>query len=325
MARGLALLLVPCLLVACGDRVSSTSCLDRVAPRPSGEFARLQFGDTEDGYARVEVRYPDGHVFSSIGPPRRIVCTLPGLTEIVAWLDGTERIVGVTPWCDHPVGIQDGRTQVSVMPLDLERLIALRPDLLLVDQTLLKGDMDVLARRFPRALLPLETSRSLAHLETSLEIVAAVLDTPQAAARLRTWKARRARLEGSVPTGKTPPRVLIVSGWKPLNVIGAHGLMNDLLRACGAVNVACDLDLPSGTFHEELVLERRPDFVLHRTGPPPDFVAKRWARLPAFVEGRVGDCESNDLARGGPRILDALERLRRVLREDAPISTLRAP
>ena len=50
----------------------------------------------------------------------------------------------------------------------------------------------------------------------------------------------------------------------PLYVLGPGSLLDDMMRECGGVNVACDLGRASGPFAEELVLARRPDWILLR-------------------------------------------------------------
>lgn len=297
-AAGLLLLL---LAAACGDRGGEPPCLARVPDAPTQVFDEM----------------PEPPVD---GVAERIVTLAPGLTELVAHLDGVERLVGVTPWCNHPAGVKD-IAKVSVLPLDFEGIVALRPTLVIADRTLHTSGLEQLRRRFPKSLLELETSRSLADLRGSMVALAHRLGR---GGQAKSWLARYDAEVDSwrAPARKRPLRVLVVSEWDPLNVIGPFGLMHDMLRLAGCVNVACDTNMPSGAFSPELVLERRPDVILHRTGPPPERLRGRWRGVPALEQGRLANCEADDLARGGPRVLDALARLRKVLHGEAPMHTL---
>ena len=304
------LLLLP--LVACGDDEVS-SCLDRIAAPSDGDFFDVEWKDDES----IHIVLDDGFRVSFDEPPKRVVTTLPGLTEIVDYLGARERLVGVSPHCDLE-GLDVRR--VSVMPLDIEAILALEPDLVLVDRTLFRSQLPELQERIP-GLLPLETSQSLDALSRSITLIAGLVGGLDGAV---AFEARRVALEDQLGSAapETPPRVLVVSLWDPLNVLGPGSLIDDCLRVCGCVNVACDLKGASNTFDEELVIARQPDWILHRSDAVPGWVATRWASVPAVANGRVGPCEVNDLSRGGPFILNALERLAAVLHGRAAIDTL---
>lgn len=285
-------------------------CLDGVAPAPRAEFVRSV---TVGANAR-RVTYDDGSECSVPLEPQRIVSSLPGITELICYLGAEERLVAVSPWCDHPASVKALR-RVKVQPFDAEGILAVEPDLVIVDRRLHRQDLDRIRLRCPAVLL-LETSRSLEHLAVSTKLLAAVLGTPDAQARADAFKRRLDDLVAHVHRAAPaePPRVLVVAQWEPLYVLGRGSLIDDLLRTCGCVNVACDLEGDaSGTFTEELVLARRPDWILTPREPLPVRLAKRWRNLPAVMHGHLADGSADDLVRAGPRILDGLERLARVL------------
>jgi len=289
----------------------AAACLNAPAPPPRADFVR----DVVVREERVHITYDDGVEVTLPRGPRRIVSSLPGITEMVAYLGGGERLVAVTQYCDFPPAVK-GLPQVSVLPFDAEAVLAARADLLIVDRRLHRRDLEMIRRRVPNVLL-LETSRSLPHLAASLSLLGKVLGGEQAARRVRGWQARLDKLLRSLQATppRPAPRVLVVAQWEPLYVMGSGSLLDDLLRVCGCVNVACDLESDaSGTYPEELVLARRPDWILWTRDAIPGRLAERWRHLPAVEDGRISDASSNDLVRAGPRILDGLERLGAVLR-----------
>ncbi len=278
-------------------------CLDQVAEAPDGAFPEVDPG--------VD------------GRPMRIASALPGITEMVAYLGAADRLVAISPWCDVPAGANDPR-RVSVQPFDAEGFIATKPDLVIVDRRLHLRDLATI-RRHARHILPLETSRSLAHLRQSLVLLARVLeveDTGPVEAFERRYEALLASIDSTWPDG--PPRVFLAGGWDPLYALGPGSLLDDMLRICGGTNIACDLGTDaSGTFSEELVLAREPAWILSTTNEPmPDRLRERWARVPAVRDGRIAPAHVDDIVRGGPRILDALERLNDVLRGRRPPADL---
>lgn len=290
------------------------ACLEATRAVPRADFVQ----NVEVGPEEVRITYDDGVRLRVPRGPRRIVSGLPGITEMVAYLGGLAQLVAVTPYCDYPAEVT-GLEQVSVLPFDAEAVLAARADLLIVDRRLHRRDLEVIRRRVPHVLL-LETSRSLPHLAASLSLLAQVLGGEEAATRAAAWRARlddlTAQLRATAP--KAAPRALVVPQWEPLYVLGSGSLLDDVLRICGCANVACDLEGDaSGTFPEELVLSRRPDWILWTRDPMPARLRERWRHLPAVTASQIVDASADDLVRAGPRILDGLERLGAVLRGKA--------
>ncbi len=303
------------LLAACGPD-APPACLGRPAPEPDGAYVR-------SAEVRGDVRlvvYADGREVRVPVNPRRVVSTLPGLTEIVASLGALDRLVAVSPHCDRPPEAAE-RPRISVMPLDRERLASLEPDLVLLD-AVLNVDAAPWGAGGPAFLL-LE-SRTLAHLEVTVELLAAVFGTEEArlgAARFRAG-LDLARIAAAPEPEARSPTVLLLAWSDPLNVLGPGSLLDDMIRQCGAVNVACDLGRASGPFAEELVLARRPDWILALDGRPPERLLERWASVPAVAEGRVVSGRADDLLRAGPRTPAALVRLADVLHGRRPPAAL---
>ena len=284
------------------------ACLDHVAEAPrAGIFANTEFV----GENRELVTYTDGSQTLIPRVRTRIVSALPGITEMVAFVNAGRRLVAVTEHCDYPPGVVEDLTRVSVLPFDPEGILAVAPDLLLVDLRLHRRDLDVICSRVPGVLM-LDTSRSLAHLSESLAMLAMLIGDDVGRERLLYWNNHKDALLASIQKRhtETPQRVLVVAQWDPLYVLGRGALIDDLLRICGCVNVACDLESDaSGTFPEELVFARRPDWILTPQKPMPERLRERWKNIPAVKQGQMTDGSADDLVRAGPRILDGLERL----------------
>ncbi len=257
----------------------------------------------------------DGPPAAPSGPPQRIVSTLPGITEMVCYLGACDRLVAVSPYCDYPAEVER-LPRVKVHPFDVEAVLRMKPDMVIVDERLHRQDLAVIRKRVP-GLLVLDTSRSLDSVMASMKRLADVLDTDEARTQAKRWDVRAAvEVYLHEPEGKPRVSVLIVGQWDPLYVMGKGSLLDDLVTTCGATNVAWDLEGDaSGTFSEELVLERQPDWILTPRTPMPDRIRKRWKGVPAVKNGRIVDGSGDDLVRAGPRVLEGLHRLARLLRE----------
>ena len=311
----LLLVLVAFLVTGCGD--DRSVCLSAPLPAASGTWVSAVL---REGGETV-IHTVDERRIVVPSDPQRIVSTLPGITEAVLMLDGGGRLVGVSPH-DDDVPELAGIERVSVMPIAWEALQALEPDLLLVDETLVGAEIERLRQRFP-AVLPLR-SRSLADLKTSVELLAQVIGTPRALRKARRFGARLEKAVGEAVAapGATPMRVLLLAQPDPVYALGPGSLMDDMLRTCGVVNIACDLGRASGPFASELVKTRRPDWILVTGGRVEDVPIAQWSDVPAVLQGRVLRADSDDLVRAGPRIPAALERLADVLHGRVSMDTL---
>ncbi|WBB80881.1 helical backbone metal receptor [Micromonospora sp. WMMD882] len=157
----------------------------------------------------------------------RVVSLVPSLTEAVAvTLPGV--LVGATDWCAHPADLDVPRVGGSKYP-DLERVLALRPDVVLCNvEENRREDADTLAAAgVPvRVTYPRTVPQALAELTDVLAELGAD--------REPTWltTARRAWTTPSVPAALASRAVVPV--WRrPWVVLGGDTFAGDVLRRLG--------------------------------------------------------------------------------------------
>lgn len=160
-------------------------------------------------------------------PAKRVVSLVPSETESVVALAGLERLVGRTEWCEEPAGtIEAVPTVGGTKKLDVERVIALGPDLVLANQEE-NGQRDV--ERLIESGLRVHVSFPCS-IESSVEYVATL-------ARLLGVKA---------PNMAAPPRASIsrrvfVPIWRePWMSFDRRTYGSDLLAHVGLENVFAD-------------------------------------------------------------------------------------
>ncbi|OKI81725.1 helical backbone metal receptor [Micromonospora sp. CB01531] len=159
----------------------------------------------------------------------RVVSLVPSLTEAVA-LTRPEVLVGATDWCTHPAGLDLGRVGGSKYP-DLDRVLALRPDLVLLNEEENRlADADALrAAGVPvRVTFPRTVPEALTQLG---ELVAAldVTDEPD-------WLRAARRAWADLPT-PTSHRAAVVPVWRrPWVVLGRDTFAGDVLHRLGVAN-----------------------------------------------------------------------------------------
>lgn len=238
---------------------------------------------------------------------RRVVTTVPGLTSTLLAMGQGTLLVGVSDQ-DTKEGALAALPHIPVYPaIPAEMVMSLRPDLLLVDQTLSSHDIEVLRRRFPGTFAT--DSRTLDGLRESFLRIGEALDAEHRA-KLLASDLDRARAEAKV---EGRPRVLLLTWADPPMALGPGALLSDMLRSIGAENVAWDLGRASGEFPSERVQERAPEWILLTGGTFPQALRERWRSVPAVATDRIRDLSGNEFVQAGPLTAGALRHLAKLL------------
>jgi iron complex transport system substrate-binding protein len=98
-----------------------TACASRAAVAPAPPFPGFPMSFTDDAGRSVTVA----------GPPQRIVSLSPGTTELLFYLGLEDRLVGVDDYSDYPSAAKEKGKVGGFANTNLERVVALGPDLVL--------------------------------------------------------------------------------------------------------------------------------------------------------------------------------------------------
>ncbi len=237
----------------------------------------------------------------------RIVSLAPSLTEIVVELDSADLLVGVLDAGDRPAGLDDLPSVGRYGQLDMERLLSLKPDLLL----LWPGSVGPAQREQLKGLnIPVYVAepRGLDSLISQIEDIAAQLARPergvQRAAQLRVrLEALRQRYR------RDTPLPVFYQVWdRPLYTVGGGQIISDALAVCGARNVFADLSVPAPQVSVESVLQRNPQIILATEQAQLD-AWKTWPQLAAVAQGRLLLVRDKGLERPSGQMIEATARL----------------
>ena len=104
----------------------------------------------------------------SAGAPRRIVSLSPHITELLFAVGAGDRLVGVDAWSDYPPAARDIQRVGDVFALDMERPLALKPDLVVY----LQAPLDVLMERIAKRGIKYEQYLERGYLEKLMQAYA---------------------------------------------------------------------------------------------------------------------------------------------------------
>ncbi len=249
--------------------------------------------------------------------PTRVVSLAPSLTETVYAVGAAERLVGVTDFCDFPAEASRKPKVGGIYTPNLEAILSLKPDLVLATT---EGNREEHVQALGALGLPVYLVRptDFATVLESIERVGHLLD--RAAEGRRLAGAMRDEAEGIARSVKSlpRPRVLYVLWGNPLIVPGRDTLITDLIRRAGGESVSGDEPFAYPRFSVEEAVARRPDrIVVAQHGEASlDDRLREWQHLtllPAVRQGRIAPIDGNLLHRPGPRVVQGLRALARIL------------
>jgi iron complex transport system substrate-binding protein len=260
--------------------------------------------------------------------PRRIVSLVPATTEMLFAMGAGDRVAGVSDYDRFPPDVEKIAKVGGLLDPSLERVFALRPDLVIVYET--QAD---LKRQLDRAGIPVYSyvHRGLPDITETIRSIGRRIGEPVAAdaeaARIeRQLAGTRARV-----AGRNRPKTLLVFGRDPgalrhIDASGGYGFLHDLLELAGGADVLADMKRQSVQMSTEMVLARAPEVILELhygtslPGNRTEAERRVWNALPsvpAVKNERVYLLTGDEFVVPGPRIVIAADRLARTLHPDA--------
>lgn len=263
-------------------------------------------GQTVTDEAGRQVSVPDD--------PRRIVSLAPSITEILFALQQEHRLQGVTQFSDYPPEAREYPKVGSYVRLDLERIVALQPDLCVAIRD---GNPREVVERLERLGIPVyvvnpKDLEGIMH--TILRMGRLLGAGEQAEALVEDMAFRIQKVKDRVAGHDHRPGVFFQIGLSPIVSVGSESHIHQLIELAGGKNLTEGPTLyPRFSF--EQVLHLAPDIIILTSmtrGVPVEEISREWGQwpnLPAVRNGRVLVVDSNLFDRPSPRLVDGLELL----------------
>ena len=239
-------------------------------------------------------------------PAQRIVTLAPNLAELAYSAGAGRHLVGVARFSDYPEAARHVTEVGDAARVELERILALRPDLVLAWKSGNQvGDIEKL-ERLGQAVFVTEPVR-LADVPRLVRAIGALAGTGGAAERaarsfeeeVRSLRERYARAR--------KVRVLYEVWHRPLITVSGGHMINDVIALCGGLNVFAAAPGLTPTVSLEAVVAARPEAVLGgaRTGGEAE-LRRDWREAPvdALRTLPVFYVDPDLIQRQTPRILE---------------------
>ncbi len=271
--------------------------------------------------AAVQVTDGTGRTLTLPALPRRIVSLVPGVTEMLYAIGAEDRLVGRTDFCDYPPEARSKPSVGGTVSPSLEVLVTLKPDLVVATSA---GNSDETRRQLERLRVPLYLvdPHGLSDVFRTMTRLGALTEREGRAAEVVAGLERRVRAVAVRVAALPRPRVLYVVWPEPLIVPGRGAAVTELIELAGGESVSADGPEGYPRYSVEAAVARGPDVIIlarHGAGTAP-YAREKWERfadLPAIRAGRLHAVDGDLFHRFGPRVVDALEILARLLHPEA--------
>jgi iron complex transport system substrate-binding protein len=210
--------------------------------------------------ADISVRDDDGNLVTLKKPAQRIIAMAPHVTELLYAAGGGDRIVGTVTYADYPEAAKLLPRVGDNRQVDLERVIAMKPDLIVV---WMHGSSERQVEILRQLKVPIFHSepKKLDGIADSLVRLGQLMGTESvanaAALEIRSQFAAMAQ-----KYGKRSPVRLFYQVWdKPLYTLSNGSIVSDAMRLCGGVNIFGDLAVTAPVVGVEAVLQADPEAI----------------------------------------------------------------
>jgi iron complex transport system substrate-binding protein len=260
--------------------------------------------------------------------PQRIISLVPSTTEMLFVMGAGHRVAGVSNYDHFPPDVERLPKVGGLLDPNVERLLSLKPDLVIVYDT-----QTDLKRQLERARIPMfgYVHRGLPDITQTMralgERIGMKAAADAAASRIeQQLAATRARV-----AGRPRPKTLLIFGreagtLRHIDASGGYGFLHDILELAGGADVLGDLNKQVVDMSTEMILSRAPEVILElhygESLKPDRFEAERrvWNGLPsvpAVKNNRVFLLGGDEFVVPGPRIVLAADRFARTLHPEA--------
>lgn len=258
-------------------------------------------------HATIRVQDDKGNTVTLPRPAQRIVTLAPHVTEMVFAAGAGERIVGTVNFSDYPAAAKAIPRIGDNRQVDIERLVALKPDLIVVwRHNAADRQLDMLQKLG----IPLFYSEphEIDDIPKTLLRLGVLFGTEQHASQQAAKLRRQADVLAGQYRDRARVRVFYQVWDAPLYTLSGRHIVSAAIRLCGGENIFNGLSTTAPVVTVEAVLLEQPDAIVsgdQRTQSSSGL--EHWKQYPglnAVKRGNLFSIDGDLLNRPGPRLLD---------------------
>lgn len=282
--------------------------------------ARAKAPEASESAKPISVVDNAGRTVEIAKTPQRIISLAPSNTEILFALGLGDKVVGVTDFCNYPEEAKSIEQVGTYFDPSIEKIFSLSPDLVLAVADLPE---DVIAKLEELGIpAPILDPADLEGILANIQLVGKATGAErEAEALVSEMRERITVVTEKASEVKERPRVFCeIDATDPSKpwASGPGSFMDAMIRLSGGTNVAADAESPWPQLSAEEIIAKDPDIIIladSKYGVTAESVKERpgWEVITAVKEGAIFDLDDDLISRPGPRIVDGLEAVARII------------
>lgn len=263
-----------------------------------------------------------GNTVTLDGPADRVVSLAPANTEIIYALGGGDKLVGVTTYCDYPPAAKKKVKIGDFQTPNVERIASVGAQVVFATGGIQENITDSLEKLDIKVFVvdPRTIDRMFTDMESMGKIMGLEGEAKEQVEKLRERVAavkEKVKAEGLAKK----PTVFFEVFNQPLMTAGKGTLIDSMIKTTGGTNVGASAGTDFPQYSDEQLITDNPDIFIAVKGSQsnPEDIAKRpgYSQMKAVKDGRVFVVEDNLFVRPGPRLVQGLEQLARMVQPEA--------
>lgn len=209
--------------------------------------------------------------------PQRIISLAPSLTEELYSLGVQDKLIACTSYCTKPPGaIQKTKVGTVVTP-NLERMVSLKPDLIIASTVTNTRIMDKLKLLGIKVVI-FPYPKSFSKICTQFLTLGKLVGKEDSAQKIIQETRKRVNSTRTQTENLPSRRVFVQIGNNPLYTVTRDTYFQDLIILAGGVNIC--KNVKSGLYSREKVLEDNPEVIFITTmGLTGEEEKKHWEKF----------------------------------------------
>ena len=258
-------------------------------------------------HAAISVTDDAGNIITLNKPATRIISLSPHVTELIFAAGAGERLIGTVKYSDYPEAAKAIPRIGDNRQLDIERIIAMKPDLLVV---WMHGAYERVLEPLRKSGIPYFFSEphKLEQIpETLLKLGSLFGTEKQAQMSANAFREQLTQLSTRYQN-KSQVRTFYQVWGKPIFTLNDKSIVSDVLRICGGKNIFGHLSAAAPTLSTEAVIQENPELII--TGDSENQAGsgveqwKGFTTMLAVKNQNLVAVDGDQLNRAGPRIVD---------------------
>jgi len=247
--------------------------------------------------------------------PARIISLSPAITEILFAIGVSDKIVGVTDYCDFPAEALKKPKVGGFQTPNLELIVNSNPDIVFTAAGIQKD----LIKQFDELgikVIALD-ARDINQVMDNIKFAGQVTgSTAQASEVVEDIQQRVDIIKGKIAKAETKPTVFFEVWDDPLMTAGPGSFIDDLISLAGGTNIAGDTTEEFAEYSQEMLLAKDPEiYLINSHAHKPSDIKSRpgFAGLKAVQENQVYSIEDDIVTLPGPRLIEGLEQVAKII------------